>query len=194
MSKDKMNEDWEIIKTITEAEHHFNNLCFKIRTLASTWLLATFAGVGFLLTKTIEPELRIDHLLVLLCWAGSIGIMVLWILDLQIYQKILNAWFDAREPIEERNSGFPQMGELIKGIQLGGRASNLIKIFYICLCSAPIMFASYVCLYKELTKILNEVAAEKVFSVLQVPPPCAVSWLLLKCRSGPTRGPQPARH
>ena len=63
-------DDWEIIKTITEAEHHFNDLCFKIRTLASTWLLATFAGVGFLLSKSIQPELRIDQLLVLLCWVG----------------------------------------------------------------------------------------------------------------------------
>lgn len=149
-----MTEDWEIIKTITEAEHHFNNLCFKIRALASTWLLATFAGVGFLLEKTIREGIPIDHLLVLLCWVGSIGILVLWILDLQIYQKLLNAWFDAREPIEERNAHFPQMRELIKATQPGGRASNLIKTFYICLCSAPLMFAIYVCIYKALSNIL----------------------------------------
>lgn len=149
-----MNEDWEIIKTITEAEHHFNNLCFKIRALASTWLLATFAGVGFLLEKTISESIPVDHLLVLLCWAGSIGILVLWILDLQIYQKLLNAWFDARGPIEERNVNFPQMREIIKATQPGGRASNLIKIFYICLCSTPLMLASYVCIYKGLSNIL----------------------------------------
>ena len=149
-----MSEDWDIIKTITEAEHHFNNLCFKIRTLASTWLLATFAGVGFLLTKKIETGLKIDHLLVLLCWVGAVGILVLWILDLQIYQKFLNAWFNAREQIEARNRNFPPIRKLIKATQPGGRASNLIKIYYIGLCSAPLMFASYVCIYKDLTKIL----------------------------------------
>jgi len=85
-----MNEDWEILTLITETENHFNNLCFKIRTLASTWLLATFVGIGFLLEKTIVKELPVDDLLILLCWAGSVGILVLWILDLQVYQKLLN--------------------------------------------------------------------------------------------------------
>ena len=151
-------DDWEIIKTITEAEHHFNDLCFKIRTLASTWLLATFAGVGFLLSKSIQPELRIDQLLVLLCWVGSIGILVLWILDLQIYQKLLNAWFDAREPIEARNKDFPQIREKIKASQPGGRASNLIRIYYISLCSAPLMFSVYVCFYKKLPFALTIVS------------------------------------
>jgi hypothetical protein len=149
-----VTEDWEIIKVITTSEHHFNNLCFKIRTLASTWLLATFAGVGFLLTKQIGEQLEIDHLLVLLCWGGAIGIMVLWILDLLIYQKLLHAWFNAREEIEDRNAGFPQIWKTIKATQPGGRASNRIKLFYISLCSAPLMFAIYVCLYKDLTGIL----------------------------------------
>lgn len=145
-----MDNDWEIIKTITGAEHHFNDLCFKIRTLASTWLLATFGGVGFLLTKTIDSSLNVDHLLVMLCWIGSIGIAVLWILDLLIYQRLLNAWFDSREPIEKRNPGFPQIRDTIKASQPGGRATNLIKLFYICLCTAPLLFAVYVCIYRSM--------------------------------------------
>jgi hypothetical protein len=163
-----MDNDWEIIKTITEAEHHFNNLCFKIRTLASTWLLATFAGVGFLITKSIEPNLKVENILVLLCWVGSLGILVLWILDLQIYQKLLSAWFDARKPIEERNPGYPQIRQAIKKTQLGGRASNLIKVFYISLVCAPLLFASYVCFYMKLDKILllGSVALLIVFSLL----------------------------
>lgn len=152
-------DDWEIIKTISEAEHHFNDLCFKIRTLASTWLLATFAGVGFLLSKTIQYELDIDQLLVLLCWVGSIGIIVLWILDLQIYQKLLNAWFNAREPIEDRNKDFPQIREMIKATQPGGRASNLIKIYYISLCSTPLIFSIYVCFYKQLSVGLTAISS-----------------------------------
>jgi len=148
-------EDWEIIKTITQAEHHFNDLCFKIRALASTWLLATFAGVGFFLSKSIQIKLEIEHLLVILCWAGSIGIIVLWILDLQIYQKLLNAWFDAREPIEIRNKDFPQIRENIKATQPKGRASNLIKTYYIALCAAPLGFSIYFCLYRKLPYILT---------------------------------------
>lgn len=149
-----MNDQWEIIKTITEAEHHFNNLCFKIRTLASTWLLATFAGVGFLISKSIDQSLNIGDLTVLLCWAGSLGIFTLWILDIQVYQKILNAWFEQRQSIEANNPAFPQLHQAIVKTQPGGRATNLIKLYYVGLFSAPLLLANYLCLYKELGVIL----------------------------------------
>lgn len=140
-----MCNDWDYIKTITEAEHHFNNVCFKIRTVASTWTLATFAGIGFLLEKSIRNGIEVNNLIVLLCWAGAVGIFVLWILDLLIYQKLLNAWFDERKEIEKRNKDFPQIWENVKKTQPGGRASNLIKIYYIGLCFAPLFFATFIC-------------------------------------------------
>ncbi|WP_421870345.1 hypothetical protein [Motiliproteus sp.] len=150
-----MNDHWELIKTITEAEHHFNNLCFKIRTLASTWLLATFAGVGFLITKTIDQSLNIANLTVLLCWAGSVGIFTLWILDIQIYQKMLNAWFEQRRAIEHQHPEFPQIHQAITKTQPGGRATSLIKLYYIALCSVPLLLAFYLCLYKDLAPLFS---------------------------------------
>jgi hypothetical protein len=39
----------EILKLITSAENHFNNLTFNVRALASIWFLATIAGVGWIL-------------------------------------------------------------------------------------------------------------------------------------------------
>ncbi len=145
--------DWEMIKTITESEHHFNNLCFKIRTLASTWLLATFVGVGFLLTKTIALELRVEQIIVMLCWIGTLGILVLWVLDLRIYQKLLSVWFNSREPIEARNSDFPQIREGIKKSQPGGSAFNLLKLFYLALCSAPLLFSFYISIDNNLPEL-----------------------------------------
>jgi len=149
-----MSQDWEMIKTITVAEHHFNNLCFKIRSLASTWLLATFAGVGFLLSKKFDLRLSTEEVIVFLCWVGSLGILVLWVLDLLVYQQLLNVWFDARKPIEKRNPNFPQIRESIKDSQFKGRASNLIKIFYLSLISAPLLFGIYICIYWEINKII----------------------------------------
>ena len=58
------DSDWKKIQLITEAEHHFNDLCFKIRALASTWLLACLSGVGYLLSKSINPELQVNSLLI----------------------------------------------------------------------------------------------------------------------------------
>ena len=111
----------ELIRLITESEHHFNNLCFKIRTLASTWLLATFAAVGFVLTKQGDFFLQKPTIVILVCWAGAMGIFVLWILDLQVYQKLLNAWFDARKEIEEESRYLPQIRQKLKATQPGGR-------------------------------------------------------------------------
>jgi len=142
--------DWEKIKLITQSENHFNNLCFNIRALASTWLLASLGGVGFLLTKTVTADLQANHLLVLLCWVSSIGIFVLWILDLLVYQKMLNAWFASREPIETKNINFPQMFKEITKSQPGGRAANLIKIYYLALVSLPLALALYVSFYLQL--------------------------------------------
>ena len=144
-------DDWEIIKSITASEQHFNDLCFKIRTLASTWLLATLAGVGFLVSKTIAAELRVEQLIVFLCWVGSCGIVILWVLDLLVYQRFLAAWFDERKPIEERNSDFPQIRVKISVTQPGGKASNLIKIYYLCLMALPLLMAVYTCLYLGLS-------------------------------------------
>jgi len=114
--------DLKKIILITQSENHFNDLCFKIRALASTWLMASLGGVGFLLTKTIAANLQSNHLLVLLCWVSAIGIFVLWILDLLVYKKMLNAWFASRKSIEEENKDFPQIFTAITKTQVGGRA------------------------------------------------------------------------
>lgn len=131
----------ELIRLITESEHHLNNLCFRIRTLASTWLLATFAAAGFVLTKEGCFILKKSTLVILLCWAGAIGIFVLWILDLQVYQKLLHVWFEVRKEIEEENSYLPQIREKMRTAMHGGRASDLIKIFYMVMIAAPLSFA-----------------------------------------------------
>ena len=132
---------FEIIRLITDSEHHFNDLCFKIRTLASTWLLATFAGVGFILTGQGDFVFAKTTVVILICWAGAVGVFVLWILDLQVYQKLLNTWFDARKEIEQESTYLPNMWERMKATQPGGRAANLIRFYYIATCCAPLVLA-----------------------------------------------------
>lgn len=164
-----MNKDaWEIIKTITEAEHHFNNLCFKIRALASTWLLATFVGVGFLLKELAMSEPNATQMMIMLCWIGAVGIMVLWVLDLCIYQKILTAWFNSREQIEEDNLDFPQMWKNIKDTQPGQTAFHLLKIYYLALSWAPLLLSIYICLNKGAEKIYFDISLSLfvVFTVI----------------------------
>lgn len=139
----------EILKLITSAEHHFNNLCFNIRALASTWLLATLAGVGWILkdlpAAADENSFVIDKvdLLVLLCVGSSIGIFVLWIMDIMVYQRLLNVWFESREKYEIDDS-LPSIRIPMKNLFETGRASELIMIYYLALTAAPLMLAMFI--------------------------------------------------
>ncbi len=147
MEKDEFN--LKILKLITTAEHHFNNLCFNIRALASTWLLATFAGVGWILkdlpTSSPDSSFVIDKvsLLIALCIAGSLGIFVLWILDIHIYQKMTNVWFDNRKKYEIDDS-FPRIRIGMKNLFITGRASELIMIYYLALSLAPLLMGIFI--------------------------------------------------
>ena len=139
----------EMLKLITSAEHHFNNLCFNIRALASTWLLATLAGVGWILkdlpTTTSADSFVINKLdlLVVLCVGSSIGIFVLWIMDIRIYQRLLNVWFDAREQYEI-DDNLPSIRKPMKDLFETGRASELILIYYLALTASPLMLAMFI--------------------------------------------------
>lgn len=138
---------FEMLKLITGAEHHFNNLTFNIRALASTWLLATFAGIGWILkdwedTGSVQIVDKPD-LIIALCIGSSIGIFVLWIMDLKVYQELLNVWFDAREMYED-DIKYPAIRKNMKDLFETGRAVYLIKFYYLVTCTAPLLIAAYI--------------------------------------------------
>lgn len=142
----------EVLKLITSAEHHFNNLTFNVRALASTWLLATIAGTGWILKdlpsnadnpgSLVDAGLLVDKsdLLLVLCVGGSIGIFVLWILDIRVYQQMTNVWFDCRKKYESSNV-FPTIRNDMKDLFKTGRATELIIIYYLALTAAPLVMA-----------------------------------------------------
>ena len=45
------DEVWRMLLELGVQERHFNELESRYRTLASTWLLATFAALGFIATQ-----------------------------------------------------------------------------------------------------------------------------------------------
>lgn len=52
ISEKDFKQVYEIIKEIGQQERHFNTLNVTYKTLASTWLLAVFGGIGFVLTHS----------------------------------------------------------------------------------------------------------------------------------------------
>lgn len=87
------NRVMEITKQIGDKEEHFNNLQTEYRKLASTWLLAALGACGYILQST--AALPFDHWFILfgIALAGSAGIAILWILDLRVYQVLLDTFF-----------------------------------------------------------------------------------------------------
>ncbi len=159
---DEYEKRLEMLKLITSAEHHFNNLTFNIRALASTWLLATFAGIGWILKDLPTPAtgmlIKNIDLIPALCICSSVGIFVLWVLDLKIYQQLLNVWFDGRK-LYEIDDEFPHIRTSMKALFSSGRATQYIKFYYMATCSAPLLFGIY---------LLNVSTPNVLFTTLMV--------------------------
>ncbi len=105
---------WKLIQECGEEERHFNTLQSVYRGLASTWLLAMFAGIGFLLNLT-SVSLWCKHLLIALSGAATtVGVFLLWLLDYH-YHRLLLAYFDEGRRLEGEFSWLPQVRRTMRG-------------------------------------------------------------------------------
>lgn len=101
---------WEAYKSLSDGQNHFNDLENKYRTLAATWMLAYFAGVGFMLTldpakSVLSRELTIIALSVL----HSFGISMLWNIDIRVYHRLLDSLFVEALQMERVHDWLPQV-------------------------------------------------------------------------------------
>ncbi len=103
---------WKIVLECGEQERHFNTLQGAYRALASTWLLAMFAGIGFLLNSNIEHR----HLLISLTGlATTIGVFLLWFPDLCVYHRLLLAAFEEARILELQHPSLPPIRSRMRG-------------------------------------------------------------------------------
>jgi hypothetical protein len=84
-------------------EEHFNNLQTEYRKLASTWSLAALGASGYLLQSS--SGLPFDHWYIVfgVSVAASVGIAILWMLDLKVYQVLLDGFFKEGVRLESEN-------------------------------------------------------------------------------------------
>jgi hypothetical protein len=107
-NKDIFDNVWKIVQECGEEERHFNTLQSVYRGVASSWLLATFGAVGFLL---FDKDGHIAHpwMAAAVCILGSFGVSLLWMLDLHIYHRLLVAAFDQGLALESKFKWLPQI-------------------------------------------------------------------------------------
>jgi len=114
---DKVNVDavLQVIGQIGTQEMHFNTLCADFKKMASTWLLASFGGIGFLITSDLGIGIDIYFLIGAVAAAGATGIYLLWVVDLLVYQRLLSSAFTWRGEIEKAHPWLPQVFETMVG-------------------------------------------------------------------------------
>jgi hypothetical protein len=133
MEKDelKFDELMQLYNYISEEERHFNSLELEYRKLASQWLLVSLGAVGFVITKQEIVPVNIWVLVIGICFAASIGIMVLWLLDLKVYHELLNSVFSEGLELEKKHQHyFPQIRKNMVESQQGGNTTKRVILFY----------------------------------------------------------------
>jgi hypothetical protein len=144
-SDGNMNLDlaWDVLKELGKSERHFNNLEAEYRKLASIWLLAAFAGMGFILKQNPEMAVPREVALVAIGLAASIGIFLLWIVDLLVYHQLLDACFTQAKEIEKTHKELPPVRSSMENTQGGGKVvTTRLRWFYILLTAAPVVFSA----------------------------------------------------
>jgi hypothetical protein len=138
---------WKMIIELRASEEHFNTIKAQIRTLASGWLLAAFGAMGFLLTEKLSVELPTEVAILAVAFAASLGLMLLWVLDLLVYHRLLDASFVEALKLEEKYPQLPQVRRNMIASLQGGQSTNFQAWFYIGAITAPLLFSGILFLH-----------------------------------------------
>ena len=126
---------------LTASEKHFDGMKSTCRALASTWLLATFGALGFVLTEDLHGVLSLKVIALGLGMCGATGIFLLWMLDLLVYHRLLDASFMEGLRLEAGFPQAPQVRHRMVASQPGGQTTFYEVWFYIGGVAAPIVIS-----------------------------------------------------
>ena len=143
-NKDVFESVWKIVVECGEEERHFNQLQSVYRGVASTWLLATFGAVGYLM---FDKDGHVAHpaLAGAVCLLGALGVGLLWFLDLNVYYRMLNAVFYEGKNLELKYPWLPQIR--LSMIKHAGNVRNKLAWYYFFTTAVPLVAGIAMFLY-----------------------------------------------
>jgi len=97
--------------------------------LASTWLLAAFAGIGFVLKDLKSPDWPLY--MAAIAGAAAVGIFLIWLIDLMVYHRLLAAAFAEQMELEQRYAWLPKVAHRMMSAHGGAGVIPKIVWFYI---------------------------------------------------------------
>lgn len=125
---------------------HFSNMQNRYRGLTSTWLLAAFAGIGFLITCYIQLPFSVLLGILLLCVCSIFGITLLWFLDVVLYQRFWIATVLELAKLENAHSWLPRTNANTLVIRKSKKYRTFQSYFYIGINAVFIIISTIVCL------------------------------------------------
>lgn len=133
---------WDVYKHVADFEHHFNTLQSEYRTLASTWLLAMFGAIGYVLANPSNWPVDRFFIIAVVAIFATVGLFILWLLDLLVYQKLLHSAFVEGTQLELDYPWLPQIRSRMKRAMPNWRATNRTVWYYVTTTSAALAIAT----------------------------------------------------
>jgi hypothetical protein len=121
-------EYWKFV----ESERHFNEIQAGIRNRAVTWNLAAFGAIAVLLkvTKTGTWLVPGSVLISMVSFMATLGLLILWINDQMVYQRLLGSVFLVGLKREYENNKLPPIRAMMMYISEGKGMSRLMAFYY----------------------------------------------------------------
>jgi len=115
-----------------ESERHFNNIQAGIRNRAATWLLAAFGAIAVLIKTSENTTWLVPSavLVGLVSFLATMGLLVLWINDQLVYQRLLNAVFLIGLKREYDNKRLPPVRTMMMYSAEGKGMSCWMTLYY----------------------------------------------------------------
>lgn len=127
------NDDLSFYDAARDYEHHFNNMEFEVRKLASAWLLVTFGAIGFVVRGSLGSGGVLEEVpaLVVIPLLGNVGLYALWTLDQVVYHRLLEAVFATALRIEQTHERVPPVRSMMLVNSGGNGMAQFLGAFYL---------------------------------------------------------------
>jgi hypothetical protein len=115
-----------------ESENHFNTIQAGIRNRASTWILAAFAAIAVLIKTSEETTWLVPSavLIGLVSFMATTGLLILWINDQLVYQRLLGSVFFIGLKKEYDNPKLPPIRAMMMFSAEGKGMARWMALYY----------------------------------------------------------------
>ncbi len=175
-------EYWKFV----ESERHFNSIQAGIRNRASTWILAAFAAIAVLIKTSQETTWLVPSavLVGIVSCMATIGLLLLWINDQLVYQRLLNSVFVVGLKCEYDNSEIPPIRTMMMCSAEGKGMSRWMTYYYTIPMACFLVITVFVTILREQigssSQALSSESSLWVLVVLCLFQACASIWVQMK--------------